>query len=153
MKNLPCPFCGKQINNFNDHSAGCYFKAIESPYATEDDIAYAWDKRSLKMQVILIDSYNDPMLSEENIKHLKSQNVIIEDWDLMLFVPIENCSLQEEDVELFDEEHNYYYTKTISALRPSWKLQKIVSSYDDNAKWYENIDFLNKTWILGIKHH
>ena len=106
------------------------------------------------MKAIIIESYDDPHISDENIKILEQQGVVVEDWDLMVFIPQDECVPTEVDEEVYDTERNYYYYKTTEKLRPKgYILTSVIDGVNDNSEWHENINFQGETWVLGIKTH
>ena len=102
------------------------------------------------MQCILITDYDD--LTEDELESLKSQGVDTDDWDIMVFYPLEYCDLEKDTVEDYNEERNYYFYRDVEVFKPkSWEAKRIIE-VGWESKWY-TVNFQNQDWCLGVKHH
>lgn len=106
------------------------------------------------MHLILVADYDDPVhpLTEEVCNSLRKQNVDLDDWNFMLFLPMEltEPSTEEKNVEV---EYGRWETIKVDTIRPKdWAIGRMVENGYD-AKWYSNIEFYGKVWALGVQHH
>ena len=106
------------------------------------------------MHLILVNDYKDLVhpLTEEVCNSLRKQNVCLDDWNFMLFLPMEltePCT-DEKSVEV---ECGRWETIKVDAIRPQdWSVMRMVEGTYE-AKWYANIEFYGKVWALGVQHH
>lgn len=108
------------------------------------------------MQAIIITDYDDPEhpLDDNAQTLLSNQGVDLDDWDLMVFIPPEQCELQEIQKEIWNEKEEYYYEKTVKEMRPkNWAVESMVRDTVYQETWISPVSFAGKTWCLGVKYH
>lgn len=102
------------------------------------------------MECIIISSYDE--LTEADLEELRSQDLIIEDWDFIFFIPPENCSEGEIEVEELHED-GYYFMKKIKKQLPDWKIQSLIEGSAYSVQYHDNITFRGKKWVFAMREH
>lgn len=90
------------------------------------------------MNAIIITCYED--FNDGEVEVIRQQDVITDDWDLMMFVPADK--LEVGGTQEYPEYHHSNYT-----------IDRMVTGNNYDSKWYPLINFRGQQWTLGVRHH
>jgi len=102
----------------------------------------------------MVADYEDPIhpLTKEVCDSLRQQGVCLDDWNYMLFLPMEMTE-PENNTRSIEVEYGRWEDVVVSEVRPKdWAIGKMVEGGYE-AKWYGNISFYGKEWALGVQYH